>query len=130
MLKPALMARAATAAILIAALAPGLAHAAGKKGKDVGAGLVGNTVELAGPQGTTRIYYPDRRAIVVRAPDGSEMKGHWRVKGRQICTRMAKQAENCTAPIDVPPVAGSSGTLPGEAGGADLQWSVRKGKGF
>lgn len=96
---------------------------------DVGSGLVGNTVELTGAQGTTKIYYPDRKRILVRAPDGTQTRGWWRVKGKRICTRMAKTPENCTDPITEPPKAGSSGTITGGSDG-DLQWSVTKGKAF
>lgn len=110
---------ASTAAFL---LAPGAALA------DVGSGLVGNTVELTGPQGTTKIYYPDRKRIIVRAPDGKETRGWWRVKGKSICTKMAKTPENCTDPISEPPKAGSTGVITGGEG--DLKWSVTEGKGF
>lgn len=107
-----------------------LAPSAAQATDNVGAGLVGNTVELTGPRGTTSIYYPDRETILVRAPDGGETKGSWRVKDRQICTRVENQTENCTAPIDEPPVAGSAGTLTGSEGADDLQWKVKKGKAF
>ncbi|HEX7776604.1 MAG TPA: hypothetical protein VF449_08760 [Parvibaculum sp.] len=96
--------------------------------KDVGSGLVGNTVELTGPAGTTKIYYPNRKTILVRAPDGKTSKGWWRVKGKSICTKIGDKAENCTEPIKMPPVAGSSGVIAGEQG--DLKWAVTKGKGF
>ena len=121
---PFALAAAFLAAPFLAASSPAWAAA------NVGTGLVGNTVELTGPQGTTKIFYADRKTILVHAPDGSEMKGSWRVKGRQICTRMEKKPENCTAPIDVPPVQGSAGTLPGHDGAGDLKWAVTKGKGF
>ncbi len=107
-----------------------LAPSAAQATDNVGAGLVGNTVELTGPRGTTSIYYPDRETILVRAPDGGETKGSWRVKDRQICTRVENETENCTAPIDEPPVAGSAGTLTGSDGAGDLQWTVKKGKAF
>lgn len=116
--------RIALAAAL--SFAPGAAQAT----DDVGAGLVGNTVELMGPGGTTSIYYPDGQTIVVRAPDGGETTGSWRVKNRQICTRVENGTENCTAPIDEPPVAGSAGTLSGSDGADDLEWKVKKGKAF
>jgi hypothetical protein len=124
--------RCLVAAVIAFALLPGVAEARKKKksAPDVGSGLVGNTVELTGPQGTTKIFYRDRKTIVVRTADGAEMKGSWRVKGKQICTRMEKQPENCTSPIEVPPVAGSSGILPGANGAGDLKWAVTKGKGF
>jgi hypothetical protein len=96
--------------------------------KDVGSGLIGNTVELTGPAGTTKIYYPNRKIIIVRAPNGKTSKGWWRVKGKSICTKIGDKAENCTEPIKTPPVAGSSGVITGAQG--DLKWAVTKGKGF
>ncbi len=111
---------ALTAALL---LVPVSAHA------DVGSGLVGNTVEVTGPAGTTKIYYPNRKHIVVRTPDGKLAKGWWRVRGKSICTKMPKaDKESCTDPIDEPPVAGSSGEITG--GDGNIKWSVNKGKGF
>ncbi|KAB7738625.1 hypothetical protein F2P47_16005 [Parvibaculum sedimenti] len=96
---------------------------------DVGSGLVGNTVELTGPAGTTKIYYPNRKHIIVRGLDGKQAKGWWRVKGKSICTKMPKaDKESCTDPIAEPPVAGSSGEFTG--GDATIKWSVSKGKGF
>lgn len=102
--------------------------AASAAGRNVGSGLIGNTVELTGPAGTTKIYYPNRDNIVVRMPDGKKTRGWWRVKGRSICTKMGETPENCTDPIDEPPVAGSSGTLTGPGG--DIKWVVTEGRGF
>jgi hypothetical protein len=96
--------------------------------KDVGSGLIGNTVELTGPAGTTKIYYPNRKTLIVRAPDGKTSKGWWRVKGKSICTKIGDKAENCTEPIKDAPVAGSTGVITGDKG--NLKWSVTKGKGF
>ncbi|MDR3498246.1 MAG: hypothetical protein P4L72_03355 [Parvibaculum sp.] len=109
---------------LLSALAAGTSAMA----KDVGSGLIGNTVELTGPAGTTSIYYPNHKILVVRAPNGKTTKGWWRVKGRSICTKIGDKDENCTDPIKEPPVAGSSGVITGDQG--DLKWTVKKGKGF
>ena len=97
-------------------------------GRNVGSGLIGNTVELVGPAGTTKIYYSNRDDIIVRLPDGKKMRGWWRIKGRSICTKMGDKPENCTDPIDEPPVAGSSGVISGPNG--DITWAVTKGRGF
>ena len=98
---------------------------------DVGDGLIGNTVILAGPEGSvTRIFYQDDKTLIIRANDGSLAMGQWRVKDKSICTRMGEGApENCTAEIDVPPTAGSSGVIPGE-NNSEIKWSVIAGKGF
>ncbi|MBI1260738.1 MAG: hypothetical protein GC184_03345 [Rhizobiales bacterium] len=98
---------------------------------DVGDGLIGNTVILAGPDGNvTRIYYQDDKTLVIRANDGTLAMGQWRVKDKSICTRMGEGApENCTPEIDVPPTAGSSGVIPGE-NNSEIKWSVIAGKGF
>lgn len=96
--------------------------------RNVGSGLIGNTVELVGPSGATRIYYSNRNDIIVRLADGKQMRGWWRIKGRSICTKLGDKPENCTAPIDEPPVAGSSGVISGPGG--DITWTVTKGRGF
>lgn len=96
--------------------------------RNVGSGLIGNTVELTGPAGTTKIYYLNRDDLLVRMPDGKKTRGWWRVKGRSICTKMGDKPENCTDPIDEPPVAGSAGVISGPGG--DIKWSVTKGRGF
>ncbi len=55
---------------------------------DVGAGLVGNTVTLTAADGTvTKIFYPDSSNIVVKAGDGAETAGSWRVADQTICTQ-------------------------------------------
>ncbi|MEQ9144220.1 MAG: hypothetical protein RLO08_07665 [Parvibaculaceae bacterium] len=106
-----------------------LAASAGMALADVGAGLVGNTVTLTGPDGaTTMVYYPDASSVVVKTPDGAEVPGSWRVDGDKICTTTGDQPENCTAPIDEAPGVGSSGTIDGEAG--SVGWTVTAGKGF
>lgn len=118
-----------TSPTCLAALAAALLLVPTAARADVGSGLVGNTVELTGPAGTTRIYYPNRKHIIVRTPDGKQAKGWWRVKGKSICTKMPKAAkESCTDPITEPPVAGSSGEFTG--GDGSVKWSVNKGKGF
>lgn len=115
--------------MFVAAVAATLqASAALAAGRNVGSGLIGNTVELTGPAGTTKIYYPDRDNIIVRMPDGKKTRGWWRVKGRSICTKTGDKPENCTEPIDQPPVAGSSGVITGPGG--DIKWMVTKGRGF
>lgn len=105
-------------------VAPLAAHA------DVGSGLIGNTVILSAADGAvTRVFYQDEKTIIIRATDGTLAMGQWRVKDNSICTRMGdNQPENCTAAIDQPPVAGSSGVITGEHG--DIRWSVIAGKGF
>lgn len=97
---------------------------------DVGSGLIGNTVILSAADGAvTRVFYQDEKTIIIRATDGTLAIGQWRVKDNSICTRMGdNQPENCTAAIDQPPVAGSSGVITGEHG--DIRWSVIAGKGF
>lgn len=111
-----------------------MAEAAG----NVGTGLIGNTVELTGPAGTTQIYYRDSDNLLIHMPDGKTRRGWWRVKGRSICTRTSDAPENCTPPVDIPPVVGSGGTIqnPGEnlqgddALKGDIQWVVKKGRAF
>ncbi len=96
---------------------------------DIGAGLVGNTVTLTGPDGTvTKVHYPDASNIVLKLPDGAEVPGTWRVEGNSICTTAGDQPENCTPPIDEAPAVGSSGTIDGEAG--SVAWAVTAGKDF
>lgn len=97
-------------------------------GRNVGSGLVGNTVELTGPAGTTKIYYRDRRSLVVLTPDGKKSRGWWRVKGKSICTKIGEKPENCTEPIMDAPGAGSSGVITGAEG--DLKWAITQGRGF
>ena len=115
-------------------LAPQPAFAAG----NVGSGLVGNTVVLTGPAGTTQIFYRDSDNLVILMPDGKKRRGWWRVKGRSICTRTSDAPENCTPPIDIPPVAGAAGTIisanddiTGQHNPAsDIHWEVKKGRAF
>lgn len=96
---------------------------------DVGAGLIGNTVTLTGPDGvSTQIFYSDANTILVKIPDGTEVPGTWRVDGNKICTTTGTMPENCTDPIDEPPAAGSSGAIDGEGG--TVTWSIAAGKGF
>ncbi|MBX3508488.1 hypothetical protein [Parvibaculum sp.] len=95
---------------------------------NVGAGLVGNTVTLTGPNGVTKIYYPDASSIVVKGADGAEVAGTWRVDGNKICTTVGSNPENCTAAVDEAPTVGSSGTIEGEQGA--VQWAVTAGKDF
>ena len=122
-------------AVLLAAIAcfslP--AHAAAKKAKapaNVGSGLIGNTVILTGPTGTTQIFYKDRDNLVIKLPNGKTKRGWWRVKDRSICTK-TDATENCTVAVDVPPVAGASGTIPApDAVTPPLTWEVRKGRAF
>src|SRR5690606_15151023 len=58
---------------LILAAAVSTFALAGAAFANVGAGLVGNTVTLTGPDGAvTKIYYPDESSIVVKGADGSE----------------------------------------------------------
>lgn len=99
---------------------------------NVGTGLIGNTVELTGPAGTTQIYYRDRDNLLIHMPDGKTRRGWWRVKGRSICTRTGDAPENCTPPVDIPPVVGSGGTIknPGATLKGDIQWVVKKGRAF
>jgi len=96
---------------------------------DIGAGLVGNTVTLTGPDGTvTKVHYPDASNIVLKLPDGAEVPGTWRVDGNSICTTAGDQPENCTPPIDDAPAVGSAGSIDGEAG--SVAWAVTAGKDF
>jgi len=45
---------------------------------NVGAGLVGNSVTVTGPDGATVIlYYPDASTVERKAPDGSMASGTW-----------------------------------------------------
>jgi hypothetical protein len=113
---------------------PSSAFAAG----NVGSGLIGNTVVLTGPAGTTQIYYLDRDNLVILMPDGKKRRGWWRVKGKSICTRTSDAPENCTPPVDVPPVVGASGTIEGPVDdithksnpNAAITWEVKKGRAF
>ncbi len=96
---------------------------------DVGAGLVGNTVTLTAADGTvTKIFYPDSSNIVVKAGDGAEMAGNWRVADQTICTKVGDAPENCTAPIEEAPAVGSAGVIQGEQG--EVKWAVSEGKAF
>ncbi|MES1991856.1 MAG: hypothetical protein V4441_13025 [Pseudomonadota bacterium] len=107
------------------------AHAATKKPPaNVGSGLIGNTVILTAPNGTTQIFYKDRDNLIIKLPNGKTKRGWWRVKGRSICTK-TEAVENCTVAVDVPPVAGASGTIPApDATTPPLTWEVRKGRAF
>ncbi|WP_420560921.1 hypothetical protein [Tepidicaulis sp.] len=96
---------------------------------DVGAGLVGNTVTLTGPEGAvTQVYYPDASTTEVKLPDGSTATGTWRVDGNKICTVTGENPETCTAAIEEAPTVGSSGTIEGEQG--NVEWQVSEGKAF
>ncbi|MDO8423954.1 MAG: hypothetical protein Q7S99_17525 [Parvibaculum sp.] len=112
------------AATLLAPSAP--AHAAG----NVGSGLIGNTVVLTGPAGTTQIFYRDRDNLIIKMADGKTRRGWWRVKGRSLCTRTGDAPENCTPAVDVPPVVGSSGTIDTPDGTGSIAWEVREGRAF
>jgi hypothetical protein len=116
--------------VALAAAFAGLCQttAANAASRNVGSGLIGNTVELTGPAGKTSIYYVNRDDLIVHMPDGKKVRGWWRVKGRSICTKMGNKPENCTDPIDEPPVAGSSGVLTGPGG--DIRWAVIEGRAF
>lgn len=96
---------------------------------NVGAGLVGNTVSLTGPEGATvMLYYPDDATVVRKAPDGSEATGSWTVNGQDICTTFPGEEEACATVTDTPPAPGASGEVEGEEG--TTTWSVSEGKGF
>ena len=105
---------------------------------NVGSGLIGNTVELTGAAGTTQIYYRDRDNLLIHMPDGKTRRGWWRVKGRSICTRTSDAPENCTPPVDIPPVVGSGGVIKnpganlqgGDINAGDITWIVKPGKAF
>ena len=107
-------------------------------GENVGSGLIGNTVELTGAAGTTKIYYRNRDNLQIKMPDGKVRRGWWRVKGRSICTRTGDAPENCTPPVDIPPVVGSAGVIKdpgahlqgGDVNAGDITWIVKKGKTF
>jgi|GEM_PF-907801 len=119
-------------ALLLAASASLPASAASKKAPpaNVGTGLIGNTVILTGPTGTTQIFYKDRDNLVIKLPNGKTKRGWWRVKGRSICTK-TNEDENCTPAVDVPPVAGASGTIPSpDATTPPLTWEIREGRAF
>ncbi len=97
---------------------------------NVGSGLIGNTVELTGPAGTTQIFYRDRDNLIIKMADGKTRRGWWRVKGRSLCTRTGDAPENCTAAVDVPPVIGSSGVIETPDGTGSITWEVREGRAF
>ncbi|MEQ8266516.1 MAG: hypothetical protein RH982_04915 [Parvibaculum sp.] len=112
------------AAVAVSALVLG-----GTAMADVGAGLVGNTVTLTAADGSvTQIFYPDATSIVVKAADGTETPGNWRVSDNTICTKVGDAPENCTAPIEEAPAVGSSGVIKGEQG--EVKWAVSEGKAF
>ncbi len=97
---------------------------------NVGSGLIGNTVVLTGPAGTTQIFYRDRDNLIIKMADGKTRRGWWRVKGRSLCTRTGDAPENCTAAVDVPPVIGSSGVIETPDGTGSITWEVREGRAF
>ncbi|PCJ69327.1 MAG: hypothetical protein COA62_11960 [Rhodobiaceae bacterium] len=106
-----------------------LTASAGVALADIGAGLIGNTVTLTGPDGAeTKIYYPDASTLVMKIPTGAEIPGTWRVDGETICTTAGDQPENCTPPITEAPTPGASGTIDGDAG--SVAWAVTAGKDF
>lgn len=110
-----------SAAILVAT--------AGGAFADIGAGLIGNTVTLTGPDGSvTKIFYPDAGTLVMKVPAGAEVPGTWRVDGDTICTTAGDQPENCTPPITEAPAVGGSGEIVGEAG--TVGWMISAGKDF
>lgn len=123
--------------MLVCVAAASLAAPAWAAG-NVGSGLIGNTVELTGAAGTTQIYYRDRDNLLIHMPDGKVRRGWWRVKGRSICTRTSDAPENCTPPVDVPPVVGSGGVIKnpgahlqgGDVNAGDITWLVKPGKAF
>ena len=122
--------RPIAAATLLAAamllLPPPAAHAAG----NVGSGLIGNTVVLTGPAGTTQIFYKDRDNLIIKMADGKTRRGWWRVKGRSLCTRTGDAPENCTPAVDVPPVVGTSGVIDTPDGTGSIKWEVKAGRAF
>jgi len=96
---------------------------------NVGAGLVGNSVTVTGPDGATVIlYYPDASTVERKAPDGSMASGTWSVNGQDICTTFPGEEEACVTVTEEAPVVGASGEIPGEAGAST--WSVSEGKAF
>lgn len=96
---------------------------------NVGAGLVGNTVSLTGPDGATvQLYYSDDSTVIRKGPDGTEATGSWKVNGQDICTSFPGEEEACATVSDTPPAPGASGQIEGEAG--VTTWSVSEGKGF
>lgn len=119
-------AAALLAAVMLALLPSTVAHAAG----NVGSGLIGNTVVLNGPAGTTQIFYKDRDNLIIKMADGKTRRGWWRVKGRSLCTRTGDAPENCTPAVDVPPVVGTSGAIDTPDGTGSITWEVREGRTF
>lgn len=116
-LKSAALAALLTGAGAIAALA------------NVGAGLVGNSVTLTGPDGATVVlFYPDASSVERKAPDGSTATGSWAVNGQDICTTFPGEEEACVTVTDTAPAVGASGEVPGEAG--VTTWTVSEGKAF
>jgi len=108
-----------------------LTASAGVALADIGAGLIGNTVTLTGPDGAeTRIYYPDASTLVMKIPTGAEIPGTWRVDGETICTTAGDQPENCTPPIAEAPTPGASGTIDGDGDAGSVAWAVTAGKDF
>ncbi len=96
---------------------------------NVGAGLVGNSVTLTGPDGgTVVLYYADESTVVRQAPDGSEATGSWSVNGQDICTSFPGEEEACATVTDAPPAPGEGGEIEGEAG--VTTWEVTEGKAF
>ena len=123
--------RAIAAATLLATalllLPPPAAHAATG---NVGSGLIGNTVVLTGPAGTTQIFYKDRDNLIIKMSDGKTRRGWWRVKGRSLCTRTGDAPENCTPAVDIPPTVGTSGTIETPDGTGSIKWEVKEGRAF
>lgn len=104
---------------------------AAKKSGNVGSGLIGNTVILNGPAGTTQIFYKDRDNLIIKMPDGKTRRGWWRVKGRSICTKTGDAPESCTPAVDIPPAAGDAGTYPAlDPSAPAITWEIRKGRAF
>ncbi len=117
LLKSAALAALLTGAGAVAALA------------NVGAGLVGNSVTVTGPDGASVIlYYPDASTVERQAPDGSTASGTWSVNGQDICTAFPGEEEACVTVTEEAPTVGASGEIPGEGGVST--WAVSEGKAF
>ncbi|MEQ8748108.1 hypothetical protein [Pyruvatibacter sp.] len=96
---------------------------------NVGAGLVGNSVTLTGPDGAVvMLHYPDASSVERQLPDGTTSSGTWTVNGQDICTTFEGEPEACVTVTEEAPAVGASGEIPGEAGVST--WAVTEGKAF
>ena len=70
---------------------------------DAASVLVGNTLTVTSPAGTTKLWYKADNTYTGTMPNGATMSGSWSVEGGQLCTMQKSPAppagmeKNCGA---------------------------------